>query len=59
VTEAEFAAWARRLGLTRLSEEDLAALRRGWLSLQPQLALIREGLGPEDRPPRPPLGIAH
>jgi hypothetical protein len=56
MTLAEFAAWARRLGLDRLSEEDLGQLHRGWLGMQPQLARLREGLRAEDRPPSPPLG---
>jgi hypothetical protein len=56
MTLAEFAAWARRLGLDRLSEEDLGQLHRGRLGMQPQLARLREGLRAEDRPPPPPLG---
>jgi len=56
VTLAEFTAWAARLGLQRLSAEDLAQLHRGWLGLQPQLAWVREGLRAEDAPPPPPLG---
>jgi hypothetical protein len=56
VTEAEFAAWAERLGLGRLDAADLAQLHRGWLGLQPQLQRLREGLRAEDRPPAPPLG---
>lgn len=56
MTLDEFRAWAARLGLAKLSEEDLAQLHRGWLGLQPQLARLREGLKPEDRPPAPPLG---
>ena len=58
ITPADFAAWAARLGLTRLSAEDLETLRAGWLGLQPQLALVRATVGPDDRPPRPPLGVA-
>jgi hypothetical protein len=58
VTAGDFAAWAARLGLTRLSEDDLETLRAGWIGLQPQLSLIRASIGPDDRPPRPPLGVA-
>jgi hypothetical protein len=57
MTSGDFAAWAARLGLTRLSAEDLETLRQGWLGLQPQRALIRDAIGPEDRPPCPPLGM--
>jgi hypothetical protein len=56
MTLADFTAWAHRLGLGNLSEDDLRELRCGWLGLQPQLARIRENLRPEDRPPSPPLG---
>jgi hypothetical protein len=56
VSPEAFRAWAERLGLGRLSEEDLEALRQGWTGLRPQLARVREGLTDEDRPPRPPLG---
>jgi hypothetical protein len=56
MTLAEFTAWARRLGLDRLSEQDLDQLHRGWLGMQPQLARLREGLHAEDGPPPPPLG---
>jgi hypothetical protein len=57
ITEEEFAAWARRLGLGGLSGADLRELHRGWLGLQPQLGRLREGLAPQDAPPLPPLGI--
>ncbi|WP_372622176.1 hypothetical protein [Falsiroseomonas sp.] len=56
MTLAEFTAWAQRLGLERLSRDDLEQLHRGWLGLQPQLARVREGLRAEDGPPPPPLG---
>ena len=56
MTLAEFTAWATRLGLDRLTEDDLAELHRGWLGLQPQLARVRAGLRAEDLPPEPPLG---
>jgi hypothetical protein len=56
MTLAEFTAWAARLGLDRLTADDLAELHRGWLGLQPQLARVREGLRAEDNPPMPPLG---
>ncbi|WP_170984784.1 hypothetical protein [Roseomonas sp. AR75] len=56
MTLAEFTAWARRLGLERLTAEDLAELHRGWLGLQPQLQRVRDGLRAEDLPPKPPLG---
>lgn len=58
MTPAAFAAWAERLGLGALGAEDLAALRAGWLGLQPQLARLRDGLTEADRPPSPPLGVA-
>lgn len=57
ITPEAFAAWTARLGLTRLSEEDLDTLRQGWIGLQPQLALVRTTIGPDDQPPRPPLGV--
>lgn len=57
ITPEDFAAWAARLGLTRLSDDDLETLRAGWIGLQPQLALIRAAIGPEDKLPRPPLGV--
>lgn len=56
MTLDDFRVWAVRLGLTKLSDDDLVQLHRGWLGLQPQLARLREGLKPEDRPPAPPLG---
>ncbi len=56
MTLAEFTAWATRLGLGKLTPDDLAELHRGWLGLQPQLARVREGLRDEDKPPMPPLG---
>jgi hypothetical protein len=56
MTAGEFAAWAKRLGLERLSENDLAELHRGWLGLQPQVQRLRDGLRAEDLPPKPPLG---
>jgi hypothetical protein len=56
MTFPDFTAWAHRLGLGNLSEDDLRELHRGWLDLQPQLARVRENLRAEDRPPLPPLG---
>lgn len=41
------------LGLTRLSDQDLAVLEKGWRAIQPQLKRIRDGLNPADRPLRP------
>jgi hypothetical protein len=41
------------LGLTRLSDQDLAVLEKGWRALQPQLRRIRDGLNTADRPLRP------
>jgi hypothetical protein len=55
VTPEPFRDWAIRLGLGPLTEEDLEALRRGWLGLAPQLARLRDGLAEADRPPRPSL----
>jgi hypothetical protein len=58
VTPEDFAAWAARLGLEKLTPEDLDQLRQGWIGMQPQLARIREGLRETDKPPAPPLGLA-
>ena len=56
MTLAEFTAWAARLGLDRLKEDDLAELHRGWLGMQRQLDRVRAGLRADDLPPKPPLG---
>ncbi len=45
---------AEELGL-QLEADDLAELLKGWQGMQRQLAIVREGLMPEDRPPRPTL----
>ncbi|MFT8244820.1 hypothetical protein [Roseomonas sp. BN140053] len=57
MSPAEFRAWAERLGLGRLTDADLEALRRGFAGMQPQLDRLREELTPQDQPPRPPLGV--
>ena len=57
MTPEAFRDWAARLGLEKLDDEDLRQLQRGWEGLQPQLARVRDGLAPEQRPPAPPLGM--
>lgn len=56
ITPEAFAAWAARLGLARFPADDLEALRAGWIGLQPQLARVRDAIGPDDAPPRPSFG---
>jgi hypothetical protein len=57
MTPEVFRAWAQRLGLGRLDDDDLRQLQRGWEGLQPQLARVRAGLPEDQRPPAPPLGM--
>ena len=49
----DFRRRAQALGLTKLSDADLAVLEKGWQGLQPQLKRLREGLRMGDRPARP------